>query len=643
MNLSPRAPALILLAALLVLELSASVAGALGESAGRAVGVILIDTTGHPVLIRVEVEPGTGRVESNLRGDLYFRASLVMGCYEAALLAGYSPWSLDFKVTAESRELKPEGLTIIGPSLGLAIFTATYSALTGKPARTDILMTGVAHPDMLVGYVGGIYAKGEAAARYGYRVFLIPYLQNYTFKKEIVRETIGPYLYSKEVTKLEDVGLWRLNVTVAQARTVFEALEIVLQEEAGSVSDLNLKKLREKIAVPNSRIALAQVIADIMESTVERDIATAERELKRLYYLLSKTTRDSISESIARARFYLDLYRELRLRDYYFASIDPLYLAYAHSKYAVYALSALGAGDVRTPLVDAGKTYQVSATLAGIVTPATPDHLLSLGYAYYLLDEASEHLAYAASLAAIQGIRSEYALRLLAEASALSMKARFYTMIYLVDLDYEPPRELLESAVRLSLYQGLVSEYIWYYTKEFIQSPLLMEISILMSRSSRFMSVGAIEGGLVLSIEASTRGFAALALAPNLTEVLNAREEALRGNIAILLRRASRVPVMTIYYLELADLQKIPELRIYYLELALAYLRAYTALHLASGVGEVVYETFWAAAMGLEFEGEPASHNVQNVLVVEPTPTLLAVLSISYLRRMTTRWGTRRV
>ncbi|MCX7710644.1 MAG: ATP-dependent protease LonB [Clostridia bacterium] len=68
----------------------------------------------------------------------------------------------------------PGGIPIDGPSAGIAIATAVYSAMKNIPIRSDIAMTGEISIRGKVKPVGGVVAKVEAALQAGIKKVLIP-------------------------------------------------------------------------------------------------------------------------------------------------------------------------------------------------------------------------------------------------------------------------------------------------------------------------------------------------------------------------------------------------------------------------------------------------------------------------------------
>lgn len=68
----------------------------------------------------------------------------------------------------------PGGIPVDGPSAGIAMVTALYSAITGIPVKPDVAMTGEISIRGYVKPVGGVTAKLEAAEQAGVTLAIIP-------------------------------------------------------------------------------------------------------------------------------------------------------------------------------------------------------------------------------------------------------------------------------------------------------------------------------------------------------------------------------------------------------------------------------------------------------------------------------------
>lgn len=81
----------------------------------------------------------------------------------------------------------PGGAPVDGPSAGVAVATAVYSAITGIPVKNTVAMTGEVSIRGFIMPVGGVVAKVEAARHAGAEIVYIPADNN----QEIFREVPG--------------------------------------------------------------------------------------------------------------------------------------------------------------------------------------------------------------------------------------------------------------------------------------------------------------------------------------------------------------------------------------------------------------------------------------------------------------------
>lgn len=100
------------------------------------------------------------------------RTSLAKSSLENVLMVlkglGLDPEAYDLAVNI------PGGMPVDGPSAGVALLTALYSAMTGRFPDHRLAMTGEVGIDGMVHPVGGVRVKIEAAREAGYRRVLIP-------------------------------------------------------------------------------------------------------------------------------------------------------------------------------------------------------------------------------------------------------------------------------------------------------------------------------------------------------------------------------------------------------------------------------------------------------------------------------------
>ncbi|SMC02655.1 Lon-like ATP-dependent protease [Sulfobacillus thermosulfidooxidans DSM 9293] len=111
--------------------------------------------------------------EMGTSGRTIRRKSMARGSIENVLTVlrnqcGVEPRNFDLHVNF------PGGVPLDGPSAGVAIATALYSAMTGKPCDGRLAMTGELSIRGYIKPVGGIVAKVEAAKQAGCTRVLIP-------------------------------------------------------------------------------------------------------------------------------------------------------------------------------------------------------------------------------------------------------------------------------------------------------------------------------------------------------------------------------------------------------------------------------------------------------------------------------------
>ncbi len=102
------------------------------------------------------------------------RKSMAKGSVENVLtilrryIPGFEPENYDIHVNF------PGGVPLDGPSAGTAIALAVYSAITGKPVKHMVAVSGEISLQGLVKPVGGIIPKVDAAIQAGAKLILIP-------------------------------------------------------------------------------------------------------------------------------------------------------------------------------------------------------------------------------------------------------------------------------------------------------------------------------------------------------------------------------------------------------------------------------------------------------------------------------------
>ena len=132
----------------------------------------------------VSTEPGTGHVfvETRPLTGVDFQETARIAVNVAAERAHINPNQRDFKFIVRV----PEKVDAVdGPSAGLPMAVAVYSAMIKKQTNPNVYGTGAINSDGTVSKVGGVYWKALAAARSGARTVIIP-------SSEMVVSTTSP-------------------------------------------------------------------------------------------------------------------------------------------------------------------------------------------------------------------------------------------------------------------------------------------------------------------------------------------------------------------------------------------------------------------------------------------------------------------
>lgn len=119
------------------------------------------------------MEPGSGKVyvETIPLTGIDFQETARIAVNVASEQAHVNPNEYDFKFTV----IVPQDVYVVdGPSAGLPLTVAVYSAMVKKPADMSVYATGTIASNGSVGRVGGVYYKALAAAQDGAKTLLVP-------------------------------------------------------------------------------------------------------------------------------------------------------------------------------------------------------------------------------------------------------------------------------------------------------------------------------------------------------------------------------------------------------------------------------------------------------------------------------------
>jgi ATP-dependent Lon protease len=142
---------------------------------GVAIGLGTTDVGGELIPVEVAVMPGRGNLTITGRaGDVMQESARAALSYarSRAVAFGIEP---DFQEKKDVHIHLPEGATPKdGPSAGITMATALISALSKRPVRADVAMTGEITLRGRVLPIGGLKDKALAAHRVGIRRLIVP-------------------------------------------------------------------------------------------------------------------------------------------------------------------------------------------------------------------------------------------------------------------------------------------------------------------------------------------------------------------------------------------------------------------------------------------------------------------------------------
>ena len=179
------------------------------DEIGLATGLAWTSVGGETLPVEVAVMTGSGKIElTGSLGDVmkesaYAAYTCIRTMAEKLNIDGEFYKNKDIHIHV------PEGaVPKDGPSAGITLATAITSALTGRPVKHDVAMTGEITIRGRVLPIGGLKEKAMAAYRFGIKTIIIPE-DNKSDIDEIddkVKESVN-FVFANNIDKVLDTAL----------------------------------------------------------------------------------------------------------------------------------------------------------------------------------------------------------------------------------------------------------------------------------------------------------------------------------------------------------------------------------------------------------------------------------------------------
>lgn len=203
-------------------------------------GIPAVDSDGKGVVgtLTTTIRPGSGQVLVNVNSVLAQFDTQISG--RTAAKAAASALKTDLSGLDIIYDIDINASVIEGPSAGSSMATSIALAFTGARAADNIMMTGTIHEDGSIGPVGSVLEKATAAKAAGADIFLVPEGQSSELRSSRARscKDAGGMRVCTIDYDYSEVNIGSsLNITVAEARNVNEALEFFRNStKSGSAS-----------------------------------------------------------------------------------------------------------------------------------------------------------------------------------------------------------------------------------------------------------------------------------------------------------------------------------------------------------------------------------------------------------------------
>lgn len=218
------------------------------DEVGVVNGLAYTEVGGDMLKIEAAILDGTGKIElTGSLGDVMKESAHIAVSYVRSVARRYGI-DTDFYKTKDIHIHAPEGaVPKDGPSAGVTMVTALVSALTGRPVRRDIAMTGEVTLRGRVLPIGGLKEKTLAAYNAGVKTVLIP-KENLPDLEEIdqtVRAALT-FIPVSEVGQVLGAALLDAPIPLPEIKPLRSAIQDISAQSAGTAIPVPLTDVKNE-------------------------------------------------------------------------------------------------------------------------------------------------------------------------------------------------------------------------------------------------------------------------------------------------------------------------------------------------------------------------------------------------------------
>ncbi|MEI6243968.1 MAG: endopeptidase La [Acidobacteriota bacterium] len=191
------------------------------RQAGVAIGLAWTPSGGEVLFVEASRMPGTGQLTlTGQLGEVMKESARAALSWIRAHAANYDIDPQFFRDSEIHLHVPSGAIPKDGPSAGITMVVALASALSGRPVRGDIVMTGEITLSGRVLPIGGVKEKVLAARRHGIREVILP-KQNEKHVVEDLTDEVRRGLTVHYVSEMDEVLALALTPMSASPNTVF--------------------------------------------------------------------------------------------------------------------------------------------------------------------------------------------------------------------------------------------------------------------------------------------------------------------------------------------------------------------------------------------------------------------------------------